>query len=85
MIAEESATYFRLERIQVANEQPVHQPPGFAVVIILQGQLRIETENYNNFTLEVQTGNTLVVPHRSGKLKLSGAGELLFARPPSCS
>lgn len=80
MIVPESAEYFRLERIAVDGK--AETSAGFAIVIVLDGELEITTQNDHDSVLEIKLGSTIVVPHRSGMLTLNGTGEILVARPP---
>lgn len=85
MIVKSSAEYFRLERVQIQKGHPNRQPASFAIVIGLEGTIDLETDKDTDVKLRVKQGNTIVVPHRSGLLTLTGEGEVLFARPPAAS
>ncbi|PCG89690.1 Hypothetical protein PENO1_103220 [Penicillium occitanis (nom. inval.)] len=81
MIVPESAECFRLERIAVDGK--AETSTGFAIVIVLDGEFEITTQNDHDYVLEVKLGSTIVVPHRSGMLTLNGTGEILVALPPA--
>ena len=66
--------YFRLHRHPVAGE--VRIAPGFAIYVVTRGPLEIGGTEY-------PTGSTLLVPHADGEVLVTGAGEVLVARPPA--
>lgn len=65
--------YFRLERLPV--ESNVQIAEGFAVVVVVRGQLEIGGAN-------APRGTTLLVAAAEGMLPVRGRGEALIARPP---
>ncbi|OAA55500.1 Cupin, RmlC-type [Niveomyces insectorum RCEF 264] len=83
MIVSSSRKYFRLERIAIDGQ--VETPAGFAIIIVLEGSTQIATEKDGDLLVEAKQGNTIVVPHQSGKLTFRGVGEVLVARPPSAA
>jgi len=74
----EADRFFRLERV-VVDGDPVVLEPGFAVLVVIEGALRLETDASR---LDLPRGSTAVAPHSAGPLTLSGQGELLACRPP---
>jgi mannose-6-phosphate isomerase len=68
--------YFRLERIALNGE--VTLDPGFAVLVILAGEIDIE----DGSTVHLRAGNTAVAPSAFGQMNCRGRGELLACRPP---
>jgi mannose-6-phosphate isomerase len=76
----ESEPYFRVERALVDGR--VELAPGFAVLVVTDGALTLETAEG---VLELPRGTTAVAPHAAGRLRLSGRGEVLACRPPAAS
>lgn len=76
----ESEPYFRLERALVDGR--VELAPGFAVLVVTDGALGLETVAG---PLELPRGTTAVASHSAGTLRLSGRGEVLACRPPAAS
>lgn len=68
--------YFRLERRAV--EGPVTIAPGFAVLVVTDGDVSSERGE-----LALPRGTTAVLPHACGPLELGGKGNALVCRPPS--
>jgi mannose-6-phosphate isomerase len=68
--------YFRLERVALNGEATLD--PGFAVLVLLKGEIDLEGES----PVHLRRGNTAVAPNAFGPLKLQGRGELLACRPP---
>jgi mannose-6-phosphate isomerase len=68
--------YFRLERVALNGEATLD--PGLAVLVMLTGEANIEDGRRTH----VVSGNTAVVPHALGHLRLHGRGELLVCRAP---
>lgn len=66
--------YFRLERLPVDGAAVVDR--GFSIVIVSGGEVAIDG-------LDHRAGSSLLVPHAAGALEVTGAGELLVARPPA--
>jgi mannose-6-phosphate isomerase len=66
--------YFRLERLPVAGSAVIDQ--GFSIVIVREGDVVLGG-------VEHRAGAALLVPHGAGALEVTGAGELLVARPPA--
>lgn len=54
---------------------------GFAVVVVVAGEGRMTAHDGD---LHISRGETILVPHASGQVRLSGEGlEVIVARPPS--
>ncbi len=73
----EADPYFRLERAVI--DGAVELEPGFAVLVVTEGELVLETAAG---VLDLPRGTTALAPHSAGPLRLSGRGELLACRPP---
>ncbi|MEP6851751.1 MAG: class I mannose-6-phosphate isomerase [bacterium] len=65
--------YLRLERRRITDRAVIEQ--GFSVLIVVAGEVRTQD-------VTLSRGATAVVPYAAGSLKLTGNGEVLFARPP---
>ncbi|WP_314146463.1 PfkB family carbohydrate kinase [uncultured Leifsonia sp.] len=65
--------YFRLDRLDVDGRAVI--APGFAVVIVIEGELVTEYGDWSR-------GTTVLVPAAAGPVGLAGSGTLLVARPP---
>ncbi len=66
--------YFRLERLPVRGAAVLD--PGFSIVVVIDGAVDLAG-------LPLSAGATVLVPAAAGRLEVSGAGELLIARPPA--
>lgn len=73
VLPNEAESYFRLERRSVVGS--LHLDPGFAVLVVTRGILRIDQE-------VAQRGSTLLALAGAGVIEVLGEGELLIARPP---
>jgi mannose-6-phosphate isomerase len=76
VLPEAADLYFRLERVAVNGEATLD--PGFAVLVMLTGQVDLTNEK----GAHLRGGNTAVVPNALGRLMFHGRGELLVCRPP---
>jgi len=74
----EADAYFRMERVMIDGAAEL--APGFAVLVVTDGSLTLETAAG---VLDLPRGTTAVAPHSAGTLRVSGRGELLACRPPS--
>ncbi|KAG6012459.1 hypothetical protein E4U54_007530 [Claviceps lovelessii] len=79
VFARDSLEYFRLERLAVKGG-PVVAQRGFAVLIVLEGDLSLRTEKAE--AVAMGKGSTAVVPFGDGEMQLDGVGDVLIARPP---
>ncbi|MFK3676352.1 class I mannose-6-phosphate isomerase [Microbacterium sp. NPDC090218] len=66
--------YFRLERLRVYGAAVLG--PGFSIVVVVGGVVDLAGQS-------LSAGATVLVPAAAGRLEVSGAGELLVARPPA--
>lgn len=71
--------FFRLER--VALDGAAVLDPGFAVVVVLDGELEAVGE-HDSMPTRLVRGSTAVLPHAAGSVRVEGAAELLVCRPP---
>jgi mannose-6-phosphate isomerase len=70
--------YFRAELLEPA---PVAElDPGFAILVVLDGDGRLETEDGGELALA--RGATALVPHGAGAARLTGPVTALRCRPP---
>ncbi|KAG5951133.1 hypothetical protein E4U53_003716 [Claviceps sorghi] len=79
VFARDSLEYFRLERLAVQG--PAAAQEGFAVVIVLEGDVSLRTERSQQ-PMAMARGSTAVVPFEDGAMHLDGEGDVLIARPP---
>ncbi|PHH65743.1 hypothetical protein CDD81_1470 [Ophiocordyceps australis] len=75
-----SQQYFCLEKRLVAGTETCRR--GFAILIVLDGDIALSTQNNTPEKLALSTGATVVVPFADGDLTLEGSGDVLIARPP---
>lgn len=73
----EADPFFRLERAVVDGDVELER--GFAVVVVTDGSLTLETADG---VLAMPRGTTALAPYAAGPLRISGSGELLACRPP---
>lgn len=66
--------YFRLDRMPVDGPSSIER--GFSVVVVADGDVEIGDGRFS-------AGASLLVPEAAGEMLVSGAGELLVARPPA--
>lgn len=78
VLISEANEYFLLERLRF--DSPEACQAGFGIIIVLEGKVEVFSEHGK--TIAMERGGTAVVPHSAGKLTLSGAAEVLIARPP---
>ena len=78
LLPADAAGYFRLEL-------PTHAPsavePGFAVLVVIAGSVRLVPEHSEPMILP--RGSTTVIPYAAGGFTLDGDGAVLLARPPA--
>jgi mannose-6-phosphate isomerase len=70
--------YFRAEWISPGASVTV--PPGFAVLVVLEGDGRVSTGDGD---LGVHRGNVALVPHGAGRWELTGDVRGVLCRPPA--
>lgn len=78
VVAPESREYFDLSRVSVSGQRGCSR--GFAILVVLEGELQIQMDS--GVSLELQKGNTVIVPYGDGDFVLQGSGDVLIARPP---
>jgi mannose-6-phosphate isomerase len=66
--------FFRLDRVVVASEATLEA--GFAVILVAKGELVVGES-------PAPRGTTFVAAAEDGVVRVSGAGEVLVARPPA--
>ncbi|KAG5981791.1 hypothetical protein E4U55_002569 [Claviceps digitariae] len=82
VFARDSLEYFRLERLSVSKGAGVAAQRGFAILIVLEGNLSLRTERSEE-AMVIGRGSTVVVPFEEGEMRLDGEGDVLIARPPA--
>lgn len=82
-LAGESSRYFRAEYFRVTA--PATLDPGFSVLVVTGGSGRLLTESGGNQDtgLQLNRGDTILVPHAAGSLTVSGDLSLVRCRPPA--
>jgi mannose-6-phosphate isomerase len=76
-LPEAAGEYFRAERHDVSSALLLDR--GFSVVIVLDGSGEMTTRAG---TLGLTRGDTVLIPHDSGELKLNGTMSIVRCRPP---
>lgn len=79
LLPKEADPFFRAERIAPAPEAELE--PGFAVLVVLEGDGALEAEDGGS--LELRRGQTVLVPHAAGACRASGDVVLIACRPPA--
>jgi mannose-6-phosphate isomerase len=79
LLPHEAHPFFRAERVAPAPE--VELEPGFAVLVVLEGDGALETEEGR--PLELRRGETVLVPHGAGACRVNGDVVLIACRPPA--
>lgn len=78
LLAEAAAPFFRAERLQPGRG--IDLDPSFGVLIALDGSGRLDSDDSS---LPLHRGETVVVPHATGPVRLSGDCTLVHCRPPA--
>ena len=81
ILAPQSTRYFRAERWQVDGPRELEQ--GYAVLIVLEGEIEVGPSTTAARVLTVRAGATVLIPFAAGRLRLDGSGGVLVFRPPS--
>jgi mannose-6-phosphate isomerase len=76
-----AAEFFRAELLRPRDGAPVELEPSFAVVVALDGRGTLTTESGG--TLDIQRGDTVLVPYASGATVVSGDLTLVRCQPPA--
>lgn len=79
LLPADADAFFRIERHLVRG--PVELAPGFAILVVLGGEVGIRSGESG--TQLLPRGSTALLPHATGSVTLDGAGELLACRPPA--
>ncbi|KAL1895696.1 hypothetical protein Sste5346_005167 [Sporothrix stenoceras] len=79
---EASEEYFRLEEIELADNNKKELEAGFSLVIVLEGAVKLSTTGEDGQTLSLTKGNTVLLAYGEGAATLEGSGHVLVARPP---
>jgi mannose-6-phosphate isomerase len=80
LLAEQASEFFRAERLHPRGA--VELAPSFGVLIVLDGFGRLR---YDEGTLELRRGNTVVIPHACGTPRLEGEIVAIHCGPPTRS
>jgi mannose-6-phosphate isomerase len=79
LLPDESAPFFRAER--VALGAGVSFPPEFCILVVIDGIGQLRTESSD--ALDLRKGDTLLIPHGAGESSLSGRGVAVRCLPPA--
>lgn len=79
VFAPEGDMYFRAERL--LPRPRVALEPSFSILVILDGEGRLETEHGGDLSL--RRGDTVLVPYASGAASVGGAVEAIRCLPPA--
>lgn len=82
VLPDEAAPFFRLSHHLIESREEFE--PGFAIVIVLDGHLRLGGLSGPD-EVDVGRGQTLVFPASAGGIVATGSGELLLCRPPAAT
>jgi len=80
LFPEDADPFFRAERVRPGGGR-VELTPGFAILVVIEGSGRLETERGD--TLALAAGSTTLIPHGAGVTTLSGPLVAVRCRPPS--
>jgi mannose-6-phosphate isomerase len=75
-----AAPYFRAQRI-TAQGDPVHLDPSFAILVVLDGWLKVWSESAH--PLDLRRGDTALIPYGAGRTTLDGHASLIRCLPPA--
>lgn len=78
VLAPDAARYFRLERHDIHGSEILD--PGFGVLIVLDGEGSASTAQGS--TLQLRRGDTVLMPHSAGDVRIRGNLALVRCRPP---
>jgi mannose-6-phosphate isomerase len=78
LLPPEADSYFRAERLRPDPAVPLE--PSFSILVVLDGQGRLETGRGGAFALA--RGDTVLVPYAVGAGELSGSVDVVRALPP---
>ncbi len=77
----DAARYFRFERRPVTAGASVSIERGFAVLIVVEGDVELTAGGRS--AVAAPSGSTLVLPYAAGEVTVTGAGTVLVCRPPA--
>lgn len=80
MLPVQADPYFRSHLLRPKNAS-LEFPPGFCILLAMQGKGVISTEKQGNF--EINNGGAFIIPFESGSWSISGEIEILLSRPPA--
>ena len=72
--------FFRGEHVAVRD--PVTWQPQFAVVVVADGTARLESSGRSFEPVDVRRGDTVLVPHGAGEVRVSGSARVVRCLPP---
>jgi mannose-6-phosphate isomerase len=81
LLPPEAADFFRAELVRPQGGSAVGLEPSFAVLIALDGRGILSTESGGD--LDIQRGDTVLVPYASGASIVSGNVTLIRCQPPA--
>ncbi|WP_216215813.1 class I mannose-6-phosphate isomerase [Amycolatopsis aidingensis] len=79
LLADGASRYFRAEQLRPRGALALD--PSFAVLVVLEGNGVLRTENGGKH--ELAKGDTLVVPHGAGQTEVEGDLTVIRCRPPA--
>lgn len=77
LLADQAAEFFRADRLHPGSGLGLE--PSFGVLVVLEGSGHLRHEGGS---LELQRGNTVVVPHSAGECRVEGELTAVHCRPP---
>jgi mannose-6-phosphate isomerase len=78
LLPDDSLPYFRLER--VAPEGDVELPPAFSLLVVTDGTGGVRS---GAGELKITSGDTLLIPHAAGRVRVEGRVEILRCLGPA--
>jgi mannose-6-phosphate isomerase len=82
LFAPDADEYFRAERLRTSGSS-IDLDAGFSIIVVLDGDGRIEPRRGGGGALALRAGDAALVPHGAGETTLSGALVAVRCRPPS--
>jgi len=77
LLADQAAEFFRADRLH--PRAGLDLEPSFGVLVVLEGSGSLRHEGGS---LQLQRGNTVVVPHSAGECRIEGELTAVHCRPP---
>ena len=81
LLPPEADPYFRADRVVLDGSAPLELEPSFAVVIAVEGQLRIACDGSD--PLQLKRGAAALVPYGAGPTRWTGTGTAVRCMPPA--